>query len=485
MRRLLTVLALGAVALVAGLLATGAGEDTSSKGGSYEVDALFSTAGNLIKGQDVKIAGAKVGSVKEVSVTRDYRARVHMEIDEGFAPFRADARCNIQPQSLIGERFVQCEPGSTKAPQLRGRGGEAPTVPLARTSSPVDLDLILSAFRLPTRQRLGIVLNELGEGFVARGGDLNQAIRRANPALRETREVLQVLDRQRGQLQSLIDSSDTILAQLAPRRDRVGETIERAADVADVTAARRDDLSETIRRLPPLLAQARPALADVRQLSEAGTPLLSDLRSASPQLGRLVSDLKPFADAARPTLDRLGESGRTGQRTVRDARPVVRQLRTFAKQAKPTGRMVDQLFASMRERGVVEGLQSFVYNVTLATAWYDRYGHMVPAYPVLPADCMVYATKPVKGCSAALSDQLPEGTAARRERSRSTPTRERRPAANPPQRAPQAPNQPAAPAPTAAPEQAPSAAPEPTATPQVPRGNLGNTLKSLLDTLLR
>ena len=57
----------------------------------------------------------------------------------------------------------------------------------------MDLDLIGDIMRLPYRQRLAILLNELGTGLAGRGGELIEVIHRANPALRETDEVLKIL----------------------------------------------------------------------------------------------------------------------------------------------------------------------------------------------------------------------------------------------------------------------------------------------------
>jgi hypothetical protein len=77
----------------------------------------------------------------------------------------------------------------------------------------------------------------------------------------------------------------------------------------------------------------------------------------------------------------------------------VKQLRAFARAALPTGARVDQLFASLRERGVVEGLQSFVYFAALATSRFDRYSHILPAH-LIGTTCSQYATATVPGCSA-------------------------------------------------------------------------------------
>src|SRR5438093_1499275 len=108
----------------------------------------------------------------EQGLTGDRKARVEMEISGHFAPFRSDADCILRPQSLIGEKFVQCHPGTPRGRPLVAQGGHAPTVPLARTHSPVDLDLIFAALRRPYRERLTILVNELGTGLAGRPKDL-------------------------------------------------------------------------------------------------------------------------------------------------------------------------------------------------------------------------------------------------------------------------------------------------------------------------
>ena len=91
-------------------------------------------------------------------------------------------------------------------------------LPVENTSASVDLDLIGNTMRLPQRQRLSLILNELGVGLAGRGRDLNEVIRRANPALKETDEVLAILARQNTVLEQLAVNSDTVLQPLA--RDR-------------------------------------------------------------------------------------------------------------------------------------------------------------------------------------------------------------------------------------------------------------------------
>jgi phospholipid/cholesterol/gamma-HCH transport system substrate-binding protein len=465
LRRLAVAAAL-VVAVVLGVAALpGPGGD------GYRVDAIFDNTASLIPGQDVKIAGARVGSVVGVELTDDLRARVQMEVDPRFGPFRRDAACIIRPQSLVGEKFVQCDPGTPKARELRG---DPATVPLARNSSPVDLDVVFSTFGLPYRERFTILLNELGAGLAGRPADLSEAIRRANPALRETNEVLALLDRDRTTLGRLIERTDAALAELDSRRGELVSFVERARAVTETTAGRRGDLSETVRRLPPLLAELEPSAQKLGSLARTATPATRTVRAATPAVRTLVSDLEPLNDAVRPALVKLAEMARTGRRTVRTTLPVARDLHAATELMPRVVPVATEVVESLRDKGAVEGIQRFLYFATAATARFDRFSHILPSYQIANPLCMLYATTPVAGCSAHFGDARPAGEQRARRRSVRRPRRggeqtEPRdrlaPAPVAPQAppAPQAPAQPApvAPAPPPAPAPAPPAPAEP------------------------
>jgi len=418
MRRLafLAVVLLGAVvAVVAGCGAGGSAVSSQT----YRVDAIFDNAAFLIPGNDVRIAGANVGSVTAVKVTPDQKARISMEIDERFAPFRSDADCFIAPQSLIGERFMQCAPGTPRGRELKG---DPPTVPVTNTHSPVDPDLVTASMTLPVRERLSIVLNELGAGLAGNGEALSAAIRRANPAIQATQDVLHIVDRDRSTLGRLVDRSDQVIGQLAQRRDRVASFIQEASDVAD-TAARRDgNISEGIRRLPDTLDETRASLSALRTLAQRSRPLLGELRKAAGPLDRLTGDVPPLADAARPALKHLATMSRTGTQTLREGRPVVKRLRTFADLAVPAGDLATELNESLRDRGVVEGIQTFLYQVALTISRYDKDSHLQPSYLVSVADCALFAETTSPSCDAHLTPgsatTRAERKARRRHRSR-------------------------------------------------------------------
>ena len=88
--------------------------------------AIFENAFSVIPGEDVKIAGVKVGKVDSLDVTPDQKAAVVLRIDRaGFKDFRRDAECTIRPQSLIGEKFVECTPTQPRAGRRAGAAAAA------------------------------------------------------------------------------------------------------------------------------------------------------------------------------------------------------------------------------------------------------------------------------------------------------------------------------------------------------------------------
>src|SRR3954447_23212306 len=144
------------------VLALGIG--AKSDGGSgYQVRAIFDNAAYAVPGEEVRVAGEKVGQIDALDVAYERKAAVSFSVDTaGFTPFHEDAHCTIRPQSLIGEKYVECTPGSTKSPVLDvipdGRPGAGKhLLPLQSTSSPVDIDLIGDINRLPYRQRFAVI----------------------------------------------------------------------------------------------------------------------------------------------------------------------------------------------------------------------------------------------------------------------------------------------------------------------------------------
>jgi phospholipid/cholesterol/gamma-HCH transport system substrate-binding protein len=404
MKRVATVIVLLAVAAAA-MLTAGAGD-----GGSYKVRAIFDNAGFVITGEDVKVAGVKVGRIDSLDVTRDFKAIVVLDIqDPGYQDFRTDASCQVRPQSLIGERFVECEPTQKRAvdapepPPLkkieRGKGKGQYLLPVQNTSKAVDLDLINDVMRLPYRERLSLIVAELGTGVAGRGSELNEVIRRADPALKEVDKVLALLASQNRVLADLARDSDTTLAPLAREREHVSSFIAHSSNVAEATAERRGDLSDDIERLPTFLRELRPTMRRIGGLSDEMTPVLSDLGDVAPDVNQVIRQLGPFSAAGIPALKSLGEAGKVGTPAMRDALPVVKDLRRFGKVARPVGKTARMVLESFKKGRGVQRLLDYTFYQVAAVNGFDSFGHYLRARLILNT-CSRYYTKVVGGCSS-------------------------------------------------------------------------------------
>lgn len=378
------------------------------------VDALFPNASGVGKGQDVRIAGAAVGSVTDVRLTADRRARVSMRIDPQFLPFRGDAGCTIEPQSLIGEKFINCEPGTPDAPPLTGGTGDGPTIPLRQNSSPVELDQVVAMFGQPINVRFQLLLSEFGAGFATRGEDLSTAIRRAVPTLQYARDTMRIVGRDRDALRRLLSATNTVIGALAASRTALGDSFENGATTLAVTARYGKELDRAIELLPPTLAALKPVLSSLQRLTADGTPTLAALRETTPALRELAGDLPRLATAARPALDRVGDASAVGTPVFRRLRPQLRLLERDAESLAPATELAGQLTPSLRANAVPESLLKFLYNGSLAISRYNSKSHIVGANVIAPLSCFPLAlagTAP--GCSARFADDANGLTQAR------------------------------------------------------------------------
>jgi len=428
MRRIIGI-ALAAAAVAAFVLTSTAASDG---GGNPKYKVELDTAFGLVAGADFKIAGVRAGKITDFKLDRrTKRAIVEFEVRQqsGFKRLRTDARCESRPQSLIGEYFIDCEPGRA-ATELKPGG----TIPVEQTASTVAPDLVNNILRLPERQRLRLILNELGTGLAARGDDLNTAIRRAVPALRETDKVLAILAQENQTLASLTRDADRVVTALANRRADVGRWVLKARDTAVASANRRVALQQTFADLPGFLEQLRPAMRDLGNVADAQTPALSDLRSSASQLRRLFNNLGPFANASRPAFRTLADASKTGRLAAQQGRPTIKLLGQFAAATPELGKNLALVLEDLYKRdpsngggGAVEpdarspggkgwngfeALMGYVFYQSQAINIFDQNGYLlkVALYPDTGCEAFTAAiANPArtKKCSAALGPSQP------------------------------------------------------------------------------
>jgi len=423
MRRPLIIGALvaAAIALVVLLASGGSGES------GYVVRAIFDNGGFMVKGEQVRIAGANVGEIESVGVTLpgeidsyeggqpkavSGKAVITMKItDPGFQDFRSDASCLIRPQSLIGEKFVDCRPtlprapGSPPAPPLKkvpegqSGGGSQYLLPLENNSTSVDPDLINDINKLPYAQRFRLIFNELGAGLAARGPDIEAAVKRANPALRDVDRLIGILDRQRDQLTKLAADSEQILEPLSRERTHVAGFFVNAGAAAEASSERGADLEASLQKFPAFLREFRATMHSLQGFSEAATPVFTELGKAAPSFTAATRELAPFSAASTVALKSLGDAGEEAGPTLVEADPIVKKTRDLARSgASPTTKLAKFLNRVKVTKGW-QFLNELIYNGVATTNGFDKYGHFVRSLVTL-TNCLEYEVIEHSGCSA-------------------------------------------------------------------------------------
>ena len=380
------------------------GASSGSAQGTYKVQ--LDNAFGLVTGADFKVAGVPAGTITAINLDqKSLYAVVTVQVNRsGFGQFHKDASCASRPESLIGEYYIDCNPGTSSSPALK----PGSTIPVAQTQSTIPADLVQDVLRLPYRERFSLIVNELGAAAAARSSDLQAALRRAVPALTETDSLLNLLGNDSTTLQNLTRDSNSVITALANNSKQVQRFIIEANRTATATATQDNNLRLTFQKLPGTLQQLRPAMAKLESTAVANTPVLQNLNAASSELHGFFTDLPPFSHSALPAIQSLGQASVTGRTAVIAARPTVTALNQFA---KPTPELAQNLAIVLADldtqsRAVerdsrspggkgfsgLQALLGYVFNQSLAVNTYGPFGHVLAVDGFYSKMCSPYAT---------------------------------------------------------------------------------------------
>jgi phospholipid/cholesterol/gamma-HCH transport system substrate-binding protein len=376
---------------------------SNGSSGNYEVRGIFDNGSFVVSGEEVRVAGATVGTVKSVDVSSDSeiasleggphpvpgKAVVVMQIDNsGFKDFRTDASCLIRPQSLIGEKYIDCTPTQPRSnpqdapPELStipaGQTGSGQhLLPLENNGKTVDLDLVQNIQRLPYRDRLRLILNDLGAGLAGRGQDLGEVIDRANPALRQTDRVLAILAQQNRQLASLASNGDAVLKPLAENRAHITGFLHNAAISGQATAERSAALEAGLQKFPATLRQVRLTMTKLKDFADQGTPLFTDLNAAAPGLSKATVNLPNFAKEGIPALQSLGNAAQTAGPKLVASDGMLTDLAATANSSVRVGQNFSALLNTFEKTQGFQNLMDFIYNSVGSANGFDAFGHFL------------------------------------------------------------------------------------------------------------
>lgn len=371
-----------AIAAVLGLAITGRTTIDMMAPEDPDVYVYFTDASPLIKGNDVKAAGVKVGSIGSIEV-EDGVAKVGLVLDDEVLPIHKDATARVRPVGLLGERFVELERGTPEADVL----AEGGSLPVEQTSRATDLDEVLNMVDAPTGTALSMLVTTLGQGMLGHGEDADRAVKALAPALQDTDRLGRILDDQNVVLQQLIDSVTPVAEQLATDN---GKQLDRLIGATDKTlgATARSDraLSDTLERLPAALREARTTLAALSGAAGSTAPVLAALRPATENLVKISRELREFSKSAEPALNGLDPVLDKAEVLLDRARPVAQSLASLSPDMKTTARSGRRIATGALDN--LTTILDFVKYWALTTNGQDGLSHYFRAHVVVTSEVL-------------------------------------------------------------------------------------------------
>jgi phospholipid/cholesterol/gamma-HCH transport system substrate-binding protein len=258
-------------------------------GSTNSYSAVFTDGSRLKSGDTVRVAGIRVGTVKDIELQADRTVLVTFDADRNTR-LTTGTKAAIRYLNLIGDRYLELvdTPDNTR---LVPPGGQ---IPVTRTAPALDLDLLLGGLK-PVIQGLNpqdvnalttsLVQILQGQGgtldslfshtssFASALADNNQVVEQLITNLRDT---LQTLSQDGNEFSGAIDKLETLVSGLSQDRDPIGTAIDSldkgTASIADLLARGRAPLNDTVdqlNRLAPLVDTDLPRTeATIQRLPE-------------------------------------------------------------------------------------------------------------------------------------------------------------------------------------------------------------------------
>ncbi|HKO37966.1 MAG TPA: MlaD family protein [Solirubrobacterales bacterium] len=300
---------------------------------TYDLKARVPNADALVKGNEVRIGGVRVGTVRKVVPVQlengEVAAELSLQLDKTAEPLPVDSTIMIRPKSALGLKFLQITPGDSE------RGFEAgETIPVASAKpEPVDIDEFFNMFDEKTRE--GIQRNNAGFGnaLAGRGPQLNEALGALRELVVNGQPILRKIVEPSTNFAGFWRSLEALAATVAP----VAETQAQMFVALDRTFA----------------AFARVSRPYIQETIEKSPPTLDEVNADLPVLRPFLRNSARFFTALRPGVKALAETSPVIADSLHAGIPVLNASPVLNNQLQPTA---EALVDFQEAPGVFNGL---------------------------------------------------------------------------------------------------------------------------------
>lgn len=292
--RALALGALGLVVLIVAYLLFSGG-----KSATYHL--IFDNGGKLVRGDQVQVGGVPVGSVTNIELTPEDKAKITIEVQSSLLPLHGGTTAQIRVPSLgsVAGRYIALAPGPNNMPVLPAGS----TLPTSATKPPVDLDELFNTLNPATRRGLQQFIEGSATQYKGVGRDINAATPYFSPALLATDRIFNELLREEPTFVSFLVETAKAVSTIAAHREQLGSLVRNASTTFGAIAAQQSRLQAGLKVLPETLregngafAQLPATVASLRRLFEAFKPNAKALTLLFTRLQGL------FEEGTQPTL---------------------------------------------------------------------------------------------------------------------------------------------------------------------------------------
>jgi ABC-type transporter Mla subunit MlaD len=279
---------------------------------SYQLKAELPNGSKLVKGNEVRAGGFRVGIVRDIKSARkevDGQERaiavLDLRLDKKIEPLSIDSTLTVRPRSALGLKYVELIPGRAEKTYQDGD-----TIPLSRAGENApELEDVLSAFPPQTRDDTRKSLEGFGNSIAGRGEDINIVIGELEPFTRYLLPVMRNLSDPDTELRNFFPALGAAAAEAAP----VAEVQARwFGEMATTFAAMSRDpnaLRETIEESPPTLSVATESFRVQTPFLARFAAVSRDLQPGTAQLPRTLPLVNDALQAGVPAFRQTPELG--------------------------------------------------------------------------------------------------------------------------------------------------------------------------------
>jgi virulence factor Mce-like protein len=340
---------------------------------TYDVKAELPSGAKLVKGNEVRAGGFRVGVVDDIQpkvVHGTSVAVVNLKLDKTVDPLAVDTTLRTRPRSALGLKYIQLTPGRSKKTYTAGD-----TIPLKQASQPLELENVNQIFDRKTRPAVRDATAGFGDAFAGRGSSLNTAIESLNPLLRYLTPVMRNLGDPRTELDQFFLQIGRASSQVAPVAHTQAVLFTDMADTFAAISRCPVCLQLTIEKSPPTLDVTNRSLpvqrgfyADFADLSNKLRPAARELPRALPKINTAFAVGTPILPETTKLNDRTRKAFNAAEDlldnpntllTLRDVRTALRVGRPLVEYVAPYQTVCNQLIYFIHPLGE---LQSVVQN---------------------------------------------------------------------------------------------------------------------------